>query len=391
MKLIKRGFLLVMILLTGAFVFLSFRDRRQEISVYENRYLAAHPGFTLKGVWDGSYFRGWDDYFSDHIYHRDDRMREYEWLQLYLKRVVISNNVVITRDCLLPLLPYRDFSGYDYRPKSEAAVARLSALQKKVEDAGAVFLYVGVDEQRTALADRYPPYLYSQSDYYETMGSTFRGLCAEQGIHTLFIRDHYDEGTDKLEYYSAVDHHFNLHGAYLTYRTICESLRAELGGFPVLEEAQLGAYQIPGEFYGSYYRRLYDLSPIREQLTVFDQSILPSFRRWDNGVQTDAPVLQLPREGEKIQYSVFMGGDKAETVIQTDRPELPSILIVGDSFTNPIEALCVYGFNEVRSLDFRHYQEMTLTEYLKLHPVDAVVIIRDNLNYVESVANGNLK
>ena len=102
-------------------------------------------------------------------------------------------------------------------------------------------------------------------------------------------------------------------------------------------------------------------------------------------------VRVLPGRGEKVQYSVYMGGDMAETVVCTNRPELPSILIVGDSFTNPVEALCVYSFHGIRSLDDRHYHQMDLTEYLAFHPVDAVVIIRDSLNYVGSEGNGSLR
>ena len=391
MKWIKRGFLILIALLTGLFLLLSLRDRRQELSVYENRRLAAHPALSLRGVWDGSYFRGWDEYFSDHVWHRDDRIREYEWLQLKVKRAVIANNVVIAEDCLLPLLPFQDYSGYDYQPKAQAAADRLAALQEKVEAQGTVFLYVGIDEQRTALADRYPPYLYSKSDYYETMGSTFRRLSDAEGLHTLFVRDVMGPEADPLASYSAVDHHFNLHGAYVSYRALCERLRESLEDFPIIEETDLREYELPGEFYGSYSRKLYDLSPIREQLTVFDPSVLPAYERWDNGARTDAPLLDLPAPGEKVQYTVFMGGDKAETVIQTHRPELPSILIVGDSFTNPIEALCVYSFNEIRSLDYRYYDEMSVTEYLRLHPVDAVIVVRDNLNYVEAVGNGALE
>ena len=91
-----------------------------------------------------------------------------------------------------------------------------------------------------------------------------------------------------------------------------------------------------------------------------------------------------------MTYSVFMGGDIAESVIRTNRPELPGILIVGDSFTNPVEAFCIYSFDEVRSLDFRYYTKQSLTDYLAQHPADAVVIIRDNLNYAESAGDGTL-
>lgn len=391
MKWIKRGFLILIALLTGLFLLLSLRDRRQELSVYENRRLAAHPSFSLRGVWDGSYFRGWDDYFSDHVWHRDDRIREYEWVQLKLKRAVAINNVVIAEDCLLPLQKYMDYSRFDYQAQADPAVARLLALQNRVEGQKAQFLYLGVDEQRTALADRYPAWLYSKSDYYEGNVRSFRETCKRMGVHTVFMRDYTDPEADPLRYYSAVDHHFNLHGAYLCYRIICDALWAQNGPFPVAEEAALGEYELPGEFYGSYSRKLYDLSPIREQLTVFDPSILPPYERWDNGARTDAPLLDLPAPGEKVQYTVFMGGDKGETVVKTNRPELPSVLIVGDSFTNPIEALCVYSFNEVRSLDYRYYEEMSVTEYLRLHPVDAVIVVRDNLNYVEAVGNGALE
>ena len=391
MKRIKQGFITLLVLLTAGFIFLSFRDRRQNVSVYENRALKAHPAFSMAAVLDGSYCRDWDEYFSDHIYHRDDRIREYQWLQLYLKRVVISNDVVITDRALLPMIPYRDYSAVDYEAAAQKAVDRLSALQQRVEEDGAVFLYVGIDEQRTALSDFYPSYLYNKSDYYESMGRAFRAACDTAGLHTLFMRDILDDGTDPLTYYSAVDHHFNFLGAYKTYQAICARLSGKLSPFPVVEQDALKLYQLPGTFYGAYSRRLYDLSPIEEQLTGFDLSILPPYTRWDNGEQTDAPVLALPAAGEKVQYSVYMGGDLAETVIQTNRPELPSILIVGDSFTNPVEALCVYSFNEIRSLDYRHYAEMDLTAYLALHPVDAVVVIRDNLNYAEKTGNGALQ
>lgn len=114
------------------------------------------------------------------------------------------------------------------------------------------------------------------------------------------------------------------------------------------------------------------------------------FDGWDNGERTDAPLLELPSEGEPVQYHAYMGGDKGETVIRTNHPELPNVLIVGDSFTNPVEALCTASFNELHSLDFRHYDAMTLTEYLAEYPADLVVVIRDNLNYIGAEANGDL-
>ena len=64
-------------------------------------------------------------------------------------------------------------------------------------------------------------------------------------------------------------------------------------------------------------------------------------------------------------YSLYMGGDVGETVIETGRPDLPSILIYGDSFTNPVECLAYYSFDEMRSIDLRHYKDMTLADYIQ--------------------------
>jgi len=78
-----------------------------------------------------------------------------------------------------------------------------------------------------------------------------------------------------------------------------------------------------------------------------------------------------------------MGGDIGETIIQTNRPDLPNILIFGDSFTNALESLLWTNFNETRSLDFRYFTEKTLLEYIDdFHP-DIVICMRDEMKYLE--------
>ena len=85
---------------------------------------------------------------------------------------------------------------------------------------------------------------------------------------------------------------------------------------------------------------------------------------------------------------MYMGGDFGETILETNRPELPSILIYGDSFTNPVEALLWPNFNETRSLDFRYYTGKTLTEYITEYKPDYVICIRDESTYLNDVGNG---
>ena len=86
-----------------------------------------------------------------------------------------------------------------------------------------------------------------------------------------------------------------------------------------------------------------------------------------------------------------MGGDIGEAVLKTTRPELPSLLIVGDSFTNPVETLIYQSFDETRSLDFRHYSDKTLTEYLRSYQPEVVLILRDDVSCLTLTGNGNLQ
>ena len=214
MKHIQRGFVLCLVLLTAFFLLASMRGRRQEISEFENRYLAAHPGFSVQGLLDGSYFQGWDDYFSDHVAFRDDIMRRYLWLRLNVKKQVLVNEVMISQEALLPYLGEKDFGSDDYDGLAQAAVARLDRIRQAAEAGGGRFLFYGVEGQSVVFREGYPPYLHTHVDYYEQCAAAFRAALAEAGISALYSHDVFTraEGSPK-PFYSTVDHHYNFLGA----------------------------------------------------------------------------------------------------------------------------------------------------------------------------------
>ncbi|MBQ1411350.1 MAG: hypothetical protein IIY94_08760 [Oscillospiraceae bacterium] len=392
MQRIKQGFVLLLGLLAALFLLVTYLGRREEISKFEYRTLAAHPEFSKESLLDGSYFRGWDEYISDHTAFRDGMMRSYLWLRLHVKKQLLVNDIIISEESLLPYLGEKSFGSDDYAALGRDAVERLEPIRQAVEAYGGHLLYYGIEGQSVVFRDGYPPYLHTHVDYYENCAAAFRAALAEAGFSTLYAHDVFTaDGGSPKRYYARVDHHYNFLGAYKSYEAICLWCREQGMEIPIVEQERLQIHPSEAPFYGAYSRKLYGLSPIEEPLLIFDASVLPSYQRWDNGEQTDAPLLQLPEEGAPIYYAAYMGGDMGETVIQTDRPELPSILIVGDSYTNPVEALCVGSFNEIRSLDFRHYDQMTLTEYLESYPADLVLILRDSLNYVIPGGNGDLK
>ena len=114
---------------------------------------------------------------------------------------------------------------------------------------------------------------------------------------------------------------------------------------------------------------------------------LPYIRR-DNGEEVDQ-IFFIPEDPkEKITYNVYMGGDVAETVIETGREELPDVLVFGDSFTNPVETLLYASFNRTVAVDLRHNTEKTIYEYIEEYQPDLVLCIRDDTAYLSTDGNG---
>ena len=86
-------------------------------------------------------------------------------------------------------------------------------------------------------------------------------------------------------------------------------------------------------------------------------------------------------------YNLYMGGDFAETVLETNRPHLPDALIFGDSFSNALETLLYTAFDETHILDLRHYKEQSLKDYLANYRPDIVICIQNDTFYYTKGGN----
>ena len=80
-----------------------------------------------------------------------------------------------------------------------------------------------------------------------------------------------------------------------------------------------------------------------------------------------------------------MGGDVAETIIRTERPELPTALIFGESYTNAVETVLWTAFDETHSLDLRYYTYCSLKEYIAAYQPDVVICLRDDTSYLSNL------
>ena len=378
-KLLCLGFLLVLVLvpLLTAYGVLT---NPTGWSAQENRALAGKPEVSAAALWTGDTAAQTEGFLKDHLYKRNAILKFGVWFQMRVLHRPVVEDVVLGSEVLLPVAEIADYRVGKLEKRADAMAESLAAIQAATEDAGGQFCYVLVPEQRSALLDYYPDWMENRAAQYDATRAAFTAAMEAHGVPLLDLTETYRAVDDLTEYYSTVDHHYTLKGAALAYQTVCDALELPF----VQPDIQVTAQA----FLGTYNRKLYGLSPVSEQFqSDFSESI--PYSRWDNGERTDRPMIDA--SGAEAYYTAYMGGDMGETIVQTGRPELGKILIVGDSFTNAFETLCYRSFGEMRSLDFRHYSETSLTEYIRDYQPDVVLVMRDDLTCLNTGGNGTLE
>ncbi len=379
------------ILFAGLILFLL--KPKATTSYYENRTLAELPDFSLRGLWDGSYFEELEDYISDHAVGRETLLELHTSLDLNVLQRPVVNDIVSSDGKLLAYYSDQPDTAEETAAASAAMADQCADVNDLVTSYGGTFLFVAVPSQTTYFADSYPWYLSEQAEQFDVQCDALSADLEERGVPFLDLSDVYDAMGHPEEFYSQTDHHYTYAGAFAAYQSILEQVNARSGlAFHIFTEDDLELETLPNPFLGSRLRKLYALWDSDENLTIgtFRQPV--SFTRYDNGKQVESSCYALPEtDTQDVSFTLYMGGDIAETVIQTDRDELPNLLIVGDSFTNPLETLLYASCNEMRSLDLRYYTEQSLYSYIEQYQPDVVLYVRDYSVLLSAEGNGTLE
>ena len=366
---------------------------KNRYSYYENRNLSAFPEITAESVLSGQVFGDLETLFCDYAAGRTTALKAVTWCDLNVFHRPVVNDIVVTDDALLEQLYTMPDTADDIARKAADVAADNATLRDQIEVYGGHYCYIAVPCQYAYYEDEYPSYLENRSAYTAAELAALNSAMDAQGITHVDMGPIFDSLGHLPAFSSKVDNHYGLRGAYETYRAAVQALNDAYGlalSFPE-EGADVTFSALPNPYMGSRTRKLLGLRGNDEKLlTAAFREDIP-FTRFDNGGEVAATVYALPAtDTEPLTYGLYMGGDIAETVLRTDRPELPSVLIFGDSFTNPVESLAYYSFDELRSIDLRHYTAQSLSDYIAAYKPDVVLCIRDYQSLLSREYNGNL-
>lgn len=363
--------------------------RTETVSFFENRTLAIFPRPSGQSVGDGSFSAQIERYLEDHAALRTTVLQGKVCLDMALRRPVI-NNIVVTAG---PLLPFRTPEGVDEKQltvQADVMADGLGRIRDTVAEYGGYYCYVAVPCQYAYFEDDYPWYLENRAEYSRLSVSLLSQALEQRGVAFLDIREAFDAQGRPEEYGSLVDNHYTMAGAFETYRLVMEKIAVDTGlDFPILGWEDVVLETLPNDYLGSRERRLMGMVSREEHPSILRPVDEVRFCRSDGGIPSEPNIYALGySDSQPLNYELYMGGDIANTVIDTRRDELPSILIYGDSFTNALECAAYLSFDEMHSLDLRHYQEMSLEDYIRKFQPEVVICIRDYEALLSPYGNG---
>lgn len=366
---------------------------KNRYSYYENRNLSAFPEITAESVLSGQVFDDLETLFCDYAAWRTPALKAVTWADLNVFHRPVVNDIVVTDDALLEQLYTMPDTADDIARKAADVAADNAALRDQIEAYGEHYCYIAVPCQYAYYEDEYPSYLENRSAYTAAELAALNSAMDAQGITHVDMGPIFDSLGHLPAFSSKVDNHYGLRGAYETYRAAVQALNDAYGlalSFPE-EGADVTFSALPNPYMGSRTRKLLGLRGDDEKLlTAAFREDIP-FTRLDNWQEVASAVYALPAtEDEALTYGLYMGGDIAETCIRTDRPSLPTALIFGDSFTNAVESLAYYSFDEMRSVDLRHYKTQSISDYIAAYQPDVVICIRDYEALLSRSDNGGL-
>lgn len=391
-KMVNILFLALVVLglcLGGCLTLLGLKDASTGL-FWENRSRQEAPKLSGETLWSGSFFTDLDGYLSDRFPQRDKLITLDTKLDLTLGRPSV-HGVAQGEGAIFPFHGYYRWDASYMAAEAQKMAEKLGVIRDAAASYGGKLYYVGVPQQYSYYHDKYPAYMDDRQWLLTPANAAFSAALEEAGIPFVDMSERFDALGHPDAFYLPSDHHYSYQGALTTYQTLIDQVNADTGwDLPVTTPEDLELTALPNPFLGSQNRKLYGLWPTTERLYVGTLKTPIPFTRRDNGQETAATLYHIPEDPQEwAAYGVYMGGDVAETVIETNRPELPKCLLWGDSFTNAVETLLWTSFDETRSLDLRHYTAKTLSDYIAEYQPDVIICLRDDSSYTSFVGNGD--
>ncbi len=367
----------------------SIIDPDRSKSELENRSLVTTNDLDEHRKLSSAYFSTFDDYFNDQLFIRDSFIE----LDGQIKKTLLRQNIV---DGV-----YIDESGEMYEPvpkgkvDPEKAGEEISEFAKilKLEDINVVF--APAPNKATFFEDRLPFYV-NNAKY----GNDFLDLLianSSKETNVVDLRQTLKEVSKTHEPYFYTDHHWTIESVYAAYQTIMEKLNSLENGYSQpLPRSHYSTFVYRDQpFFGSFARRVsLANSNKRDYIKLLEPRKVDSqySMKINENIYSEFNFLNKLINPNKFanRYEAY-GSDNPRIVITNlSRSYGNRLLILKDSYSNPMLQFLAAHVSELHALDIRHFDEMSVLEYVRKYQIDDVLIVQNNLGMSLNPSTSNL-
>ena len=188
------------------------------------------------------------------------------------------------------------------------------------------------------------------------------------------------------------DHHWNHIGADRGYREIVQLL--SIGEEPLAPDKE---WTFDVVFNGSYARQTKALCA-EEKFAAYSypagkMKVTLSGKKGQYGHAALYEKNKFPTDELRNHYAYYYGGDYGEILIDNGHAKGRNLLLVADSYSNPINLLLASHFDQTCIIDLRYYRqdmggEFDWASYAAAHEIDTVLMLGDIALYAGAWEEG---
>jgi hypothetical protein len=353
-KLIIITILLLVILTITLLIFLP----KKEMSENENRYLASLPKLTSEYFFSGDYMRDIEIYINDHFPYRDFIVGVKSQAEKIIGKTD-QKGVYLGKDEYL--IQYYDGYDNDTMDKHCKVIDDFS----KTSDAQTYFMLVPTSN--SIYPEKKPAFAYDK-DQTESIKNFYSKLnyTVEVMVHNALKAE-----AKKQALYFRLDHHWNIHGAYIGYAQFCKA--AKLDAIP---KESFDIKEISDSFNGTYYSfsKYYSYTPdsIEALLPTFETDLMIEYV---SSNQITDSLYNEKHLDTKDKFAYFLDGNHPQIIIKNNLiSDNSSIAVIKDSYANNLVPFLTNHYQNVYVIDMRFFSDK-LSEYVENNNIENVLFL----------------
>ncbi|WP_079506626.1 DHHW family protein [Mesobacillus jeotgali] len=350
-------------------------------SQLEGRTLAKKPVADPDEMVSGEYFKKYDRYFSDQFPLRDKWIEGNAFIDKnvlaknYIRGIYINDNGYM----ITPINPPNNGSSIVNINKT------MNSFSADLNRSNVKTYFALVPNKSTMMEKDLPDYIESHAN--ELTDKLLNGFSKD--VRAIDFREEMNtrmEQENNLYFYT--DHHWKPKAAYYAYERIVNEMS---GDFPQIGNPVKKDYfewkEHPAPFYGSEARKTTEVNAAKaDTITLVNpknekEPLTVCYGGSCDKTFYDLDVLEA-KDVYSNKYVTYMSGDVPEGIIKN--PNVKNglkVLILKDSYANPMIQFMARSFEETRLLDLRKHDNLDVNQYVLENGIDAVVFVH-NINSI---------